>query len=131
MRAMKTCLAPLFLFLLCPHPQRIPAFNCGSMDWTMQTESKGEASEIGLALDADGNADVVYALSKDRQKDLRSRMLKTNPGTEFHGVCDDLRGLESARAQSYKSSKASADFRQVGKQNGFAIVHATKRATRK
>jgi len=63
MRAMKTCLAPLFLFLLCPHPQRIPAFNCGSMDWTMQTESKGEASEIGLALDADGNADVVYALS--------------------------------------------------------------------
>jgi hypothetical protein len=115
MIAMKTCLAPLFLFLLFPHLQRIPAFNRGGMDWTRKKASKGEASELGVALDADGNMVVIYALSKARQEVLRRRMLKTNPGMKFHGVCDDLRGLECAREQSYTSSKASAEFRPAGK----------------
>ena len=63
MIAMKTCLLPIFLFLLFPHLQRIPAFNRAGIDWTRDPGSKCEMSEVGISLEDDGTVCAIYCLN--------------------------------------------------------------------
>ena len=103
MVAMSTCLLPVFMFLLFPNLSCIPALNRGGMDWTQTRESKGEMSEVGIALEADGTVCAIYCLLRDRQEALRARMLAVDPSVQFSGACEDLRNTNAARAQSNAS----------------------------
>ena len=103
MKAMSTCLLPLFLFLLFPDLTCIPALNRGGMDWTRTVE--GEMSEVGIALEADGTFCAIYCLSRERQKELHARMLDVDPSVLFFGDCADLRNTNASRARSDASRK--------------------------
>ena len=105
MIAMSTCLLPLFLFLLFPDLTCIPANNRAGMDWTRTVESKGEMSEVGIALKADGTFCAIYCLSRERQKELRARMLDVDPSVLFFGDCADLRNTNASRARSLVNRK--------------------------
>jgi hypothetical protein len=105
MIAMSICLLPMFLFLLFPDLTCIPALNRGGMDWTQSVASKGEMSEVGIALEADGTYCAIYCLSRDRQEALRALMLDVDPSVLFSGDCADLRNTNASRARSLASRK--------------------------
>ncbi len=108
MIAMSTCLLPLFLFLIFPGLTCIPALNRAGMDWTQTHESKGEMSEVGIALEADGTVCCIYCLNRDRQEKLResmSRVLGMDPSVLFSGDCAALRNTNASRARSDASRK--------------------------
>ncbi len=76
----------------------------------MIRESKGEMSEVGIALEADGTVCAgtvcaIYCLNRDRQEALRARMLAVDPSVLFFGDCADLRNTNASRARSDASRK--------------------------